>query len=75
MKMNENFKRIQWVDFAKGIAIILVVMAHVITKETPLINFIYTFHMPFFFVMAGYLLNTEKWSRRFSEFKSKWSGG
>lgn len=64
-------ERIQWVDFAKGLAIILVVVAHVIPKDTDLIAFIYVFHMPFFFVMAGYLLDVKKWARQFSNFKSK----
>ena len=64
-------ERIQWVDFAKGLAIILVVAGHAIQKNSEIIMFIYVFHMPFFFVMAGYLLNIEKWTRNFSEFKSK----
>ena len=69
--MEKKLNRLQWADFAKGVAIILMVTAHVIHQETDLIAFIYTFHMPFFFVMAGYLLNTEKWSRRWQEFISK----
>lgn len=69
--MEKILNRVQWVDFAKGVAIILMVVAHVIWQGTNLIAFIYTFHMPFFFVMAGYLLNTEKWSRRWEGFISK----
>lgn len=53
--------RINWIDFAKGVAIILVVIGHVIPESINLFGFIYAFHMPFFFIMAGYLLNTEKW--------------
>ena len=53
-------ERIAWVDFAKGLVIILVVLGHVILPSL-LQNFIFVFHMPFFFVMAGYLLNFEKW--------------
>ena len=54
-------KRIEWVDFAKGFVIILVVIGHVIPFGSKLREFIFIFHMPFFFVMAGYLLNTAKW--------------
>jgi fucose 4-O-acetylase-like acetyltransferase len=69
--MSNNLQRIQWVDFAKGIGIILVVVAHAIQRDPTLVALIFVFHMPFFFVMAGYLLNTEKWMSRFEEFKSK----
>ena len=64
-------ERIKWIDLAKGIAIILVVAGHAIQKNSEIIMFIYVFHIPFFFVMAGYLLNIEKWACNFSEFKSK----
>ena len=52
-------ERIAWVDFAKGFAIILVVLGHLIHND--LQRLIFVFHMPFFFVMAGYLMNFEKW--------------
>ena len=53
-------ERISWIDFAKGIAIILVVLGHSI-DEGSLQKFIYVFHMPFFFVASGFLLNLDKW--------------
>ena len=62
--------RVQWIDFAKGFAIILVVAAHVMPKND-INDLMSAFRMPFFFVMAGYLLNAEKWGRRWQEFKSK----
>src|SRR5215216_4173095 len=48
-------KRVQYVDIAKGIGIILVVMGH---NDFALISpfahkFIYSFHMPMFFFMSG----------------------
>ena len=69
--MKNKFQHLQWIDLAKGIAIILVVVAHVIPKGTALITFIYVFHMPFFFIMAGYLLDVKKWAQQFSNFQSK----
>ena len=63
--------RLKWVDFAKGVTIILVVVAHAIQENPAVIVFIYVFHMPFFFVMAGYLLNVEKWGKNFSQFATK----
>lgn len=44
--------RLVWLDIAKGIAIILMVLGH---SELPvwLNRFIWTFHMPLFFIAAG----------------------
>ena len=55
-------ERINWVDFAKGVAIILMVLGHAVYND--LQKFIFVFHMPFFFIMAGFLLNFEKWGGR-----------
>lgn len=41
------------ISICKGIAIILMVVGHVEAPEL-LTNFIYTFHMPLFFIAAGY---------------------
>ena len=46
-------------DIAKGIGIILVVIGHYIPAGAPkwyvhFIDFIYYFHMPLFFIIAGY---------------------
>jgi len=54
--------RVEWVDAAKGIGIVLVVFAHdlrglQLVDGSPLASwadhFIYAFHMPLFFVLAG----------------------
>lgn len=59
--MNENIKRIQYIDIAKGILIILVVIGHVInfnTLPTRLLKvWIYSFHIPAFFIISGILIN------------------
>lgn len=48
-----------FLDFCKGIAIFLVVLGHVLEKSMHQMNnlydFIYLFHMPFFFMLSGYL--------------------
>lgn len=49
--------RIEWVDILKGIAILLVVVGHMEYAEgtaNPGRMLIYTFHMPLFFMLAGY---------------------
>lgn len=58
--MNKNNDRIDWVDIAKGIAIFLMVCGH--TSVPQLINkFIYSFHMPLFFIVSGMLFNPIKY--------------
>lgn len=47
-------KRLTWVDAAKGLLMIFVVMGHFPVKlEDPYITFIYWFHMPAFFIISG----------------------
>ena len=47
--------RVEYVDVAKGIGIVLVVLGHNQIKATlpALTSFIYTFHMPMFFLLSG----------------------
>lgn len=48
--------RIGWIDFAKGIAIILVIIGHTVTN--PVIRgAIFSFHMPVFFILSGITMN------------------
>ena len=55
----QQTRRVHWVDFLKGIAIILVVLGHC-DLPTFLINTVYLFHMPLFFMISGYLDNSHK---------------
>ncbi len=53
-------KRIEYIDIARGIGILLVVMGH---NDFAVISpfaykVIYSFHMPLFFFLSGYFLNT-----------------
>lgn len=47
--------RKRWIDIAKGIGIILMVIGHADAPRL-LKNWIYGFHMPLFFIIAGYTL-------------------
>lgn len=48
--------RYNWIDWSKSIAIFLVIWGHVpMQSETHTI--IYSFHMPLFFLISGYLYN------------------
>lgn len=54
-------KRLNWLDQLKGFAILLVVVGHVIQFNAPhfeqdrLFSAIYSFHMPLFFFLSGYV--------------------
>lgn len=51
-------ERIVWIDIAKGIGIILVVLGHVnyvSDLDYNIIRVVYMFHMPLFFFLSGYL--------------------
>ena len=43
--------RIGWVDTAKGIGLLLVIIGHLPIPLVPV--WIYTFHMPLFFFLSG----------------------
>lgn len=45
-------ERIEWIDIAKAIGIILVIAGHSY-NDCGLINWIYSFHMPLFFFLSG----------------------
>ena len=51
---NRQNHRIEWIDIARGITIILVCLGH---RDIPtgLTKWIYTFHMPAFFFISGYV--------------------
>ena len=57
--------RITSIDYAKGLAIICVVMGHILyfdiydqhTETSPLFKFIYSFHMPLFFFLSGLVVS------------------
>lgn len=52
-------KRIEYIDVAKGITILLVIVGHVEELPPPLKSIIYSFHMPIFFLLSGYFFKNE----------------
>lgn len=65
--MHEKINRIEWIDTAKGIGILLVVIGHI-----QLIPFfhdcIFLFHMPLFFFISGTLFKkNESWKNCFTK--------
>ena len=58
--MKEQVHRIHWIDNAKGYGILLVIMGHLavpaMMKKT-----MYSFHLPLFFLISGYVFNEKKY--------------
>ncbi|MCD7778938.1 MAG: acyltransferase family protein [Clostridiales bacterium] len=57
---NGNFlknKRLEEIDIAKGIGIILVILGH--AGNIPGKTFIYSFHMPLFFILSGMVMKKD----------------
>ena len=50
-------ERIEWVDIAKGIAIIAMIIGHGCPKRA-IVSFIFSFHMPLFFILSGIVYKT-----------------
>lgn len=48
-------ERLDWIDVARGIGIVAVVVGHVWTRGD-VRDFVYAFHMPLFFLLSGYLM-------------------
>ncbi len=65
-----NKERLDWLDAARAIGILLVFIGHC---DIPEVNpYIYLFHMPLFFIISGFCWNTEKnRAYRFSDFAKK----
>lgn len=58
--------RVEWLDCAKGIGAFLVILGHTYYIPAELKSFIYSFHMPLFFILAGMTMKvTEEapWSK------------
>lgn len=61
--MNQN--RIEWVDFSRGIGLIMVIAGHLFISGSYLSSVIFSFHMPLFFFLSGLLFRTDKCAHAF----------
>lgn len=53
-------KRLDYIDYAKGIGILLVALGHIYDYKIFAKIWIFSFHMPLFFIISGYLLEYNK---------------
>lgn len=57
---NKNENRIDWVDISKGLGIILVIIGHCVYLGGLIHNWIFSFHMPLFFILSGIFIRKIK---------------
>lgn len=60
--------RIEWIDNAKALGILLVVLGHFQMSNGHISGFIYTFHMPLFFLISGILIGNTPLTLSFPQF-------
>lgn len=60
--------RINWIDIARGIGIILVIYGHVLSADS-VRHLMYSFHMPLFFFLSGIVFHHKSYETFFSFFK------
>lgn len=54
-------QRIEYIDIAKGMGMILVVIGHCINNKTFPGTWIYSFHMPLFFILSGFCFSEKRY--------------
>lgn len=55
IEITNNRKRIIWIDYAKALGIYLVILGHTLDGGGIIKDVIYSFHMPLFFIISGFL--------------------
>lgn len=65
-------KRLEYLDYTKGFAILIMLFGHCMSDNNLFHNWIFSFHMPIFFVVCGYLTAMKYGNRKvdFGDFKT-----
>ena len=64
-------QRLEYIDIAKGIGIILVVIGHCISGQSIPGMYISAFHMPLFFIISGMCFNDTRYPQFLPFFKKR----
>jgi len=59
-KENDKYKRLEEIDYARGLAMICIVFSHVCWQYNQFVFLLKLFHVPVFFFITGFLLNPQK---------------
>ena len=60
--------RIVWIDIAKAVTILAMIAGHCVSFGSPVRNFIFSFHMPIFFILTGFTM------REINDLQGFWKG-
>ncbi len=72
MDVANKSNRYDWLDLAKGFGIIFVIIGHVLMPTVNILTiFIYSFHIPLFFIVAGYTYNGNKYRNKLQIYLQK----
>ena len=52
--------RLQFIDIAKGLGILSVILCHIFYQGQPINIFLYAYHMPLFFFVSGMFINSKQ---------------
>lgn len=69
-KKEKKESRITYIDVTKAIALLFVVFGHLVKFNSDIFNWIFSFHMPLFFILSGMCCNFEKYNK-FTTFAKK----
>lgn len=64
MELSENKKkrRLDYLDASRGLALLLVIIGHIYNGDNFFIIWIYSFHVPLFFIISGILIKYNKYN-------------
>ena len=72
MKTKNKLSRLNYLDVAKGLAIILVLIGHYPKTDSGIVTWLSSFHMPLFFLITGMLIKyTKEPERKMAELMRK----
>lgn len=63
----ENTKRLDYIDYTKGFGILLVILGHIYDTSNPIKIWLYSFHMPLFFIISGFFAKNIKFKVLFKK--------
>lgn len=66
---NTQKKRVPYIDIAKGIAIISIILSHL--NNSQIIRVVFTFHVPIFYFITGYFINNNLQIKEFVKKKAR----
>ena len=68
---SQQAERLDYLDVSKAIGIYLVILGHLVLLNWRTFRFIFAFHMPLFFIIAGFLWGIKKELPSFTNFIRK----